>query len=317
MTLVRYRNTGQDNARWNEFEPRVGDIIISSPAKCGTSWMQMMCALLVFQVPVFDRLLTDLSPWLDVRGAPLDSVLASLDAQRHRRFVKTHTPLDGVPVFEGVTYVGLGRDPRDVAISWDHHFFNVDFERAMALAAEAKAAEAAAGRVDDSDEPPAVPDSPPPDSLVERVMVWIDDDTPVTVSLSSLRLLVHHITTFADREQSGNVALFHYADLQRDLPGQMGRLAQILEIEVPESKFDELVAAAGFAAMRDRAHDLAPEANKGIYRDTESFFHRGETGQWRDLLDRAQLQHYTERIQSLADPQLIGWLHKGSPLDRS
>jgi aryl sulfotransferase len=317
MALVRYRNAAQDNSRWNEFEPRVGDIVISTPAKCGTSWMQMMCALLIFQEPVFEQPLTDLSPWFDSRIEALDPLLAGLKDQRHRRFIKTHTPLDGLPAYEGVTYVGLGRDPRDVAISWDHHLFvNADVERVVALHTNARAVEAAAGRLDDSDslQPP---DTPPPDSLLDRVTLWIDDDTPVTESLSSLRLVVHHVSTFTERERNTNVALFHYGDLHRDLPAQMHRLADVLEIRVPESKFDGLVAAARFEAMRARAHDLAPEANKGIWKDTESFFHSGEIGQWRDLLDETQLQHYTQRIQSLADPSLVAWLHNDPPGDKA
>ena len=45
----------------------------------------------------------------------LDDVVADLDAQTHRRFIKTHTPLDGLPHDPRVTYIGVGRDPRDVA----------------------------------------------------------------------------------------------------------------------------------------------------------------------------------------------------------
>ena len=44
-------------------------------------------------------------------------VMADLDEQPHRRFIKSHSPLDGLPYEEAVTYVCVGRDPRDVAIS--------------------------------------------------------------------------------------------------------------------------------------------------------------------------------------------------------
>lgn len=35
--------------------------------------------------------------------------------------IKTHTALDGLPWDDRVTYVCVGRDPRDVALSWDNH----------------------------------------------------------------------------------------------------------------------------------------------------------------------------------------------------
>jgi hypothetical protein len=47
--LVRYRDLTMDNARWDGFDLRAGDIVISTPAKAGTTWMQMICVLLVRQ----------------------------------------------------------------------------------------------------------------------------------------------------------------------------------------------------------------------------------------------------------------------------
>ena len=63
---VHYRSMISDSARWEGFEFRPDDIIISTPAKCGTTWMQMICALLVFQTPTFDRSLDLISPWLEM-----------------------------------------------------------------------------------------------------------------------------------------------------------------------------------------------------------------------------------------------------------
>src|SRR5262245_44416833 len=110
-----------DSARWDDFEFRPDDIVISAPAKCGTTWTQMICALLVFQTDELPAPLTALSPWLDMRVRPMSEVREMLDAQRHRRFIKTHTPLDGVPQAPGVVYLAVGSDPRDVAISLYHH----------------------------------------------------------------------------------------------------------------------------------------------------------------------------------------------------
>jgi hypothetical protein len=57
---IRYRSAVMDNIRWQRFSARSGDIIISTPPKSGTTWMQMICALLIFQRATFDRSL-DLS----------------------------------------------------------------------------------------------------------------------------------------------------------------------------------------------------------------------------------------------------------------
>src|SRR5580704_15729994 len=113
MPPVRYQSYEEDSARWSGFPFRDGDIVISTRSKSGTTWMQMICALLVFQSPELPAPIADLSPWVDHLTAPIDDVLALLEAQRHRRFVKSHTPLDGVPADRRATYVVVARHPLD------------------------------------------------------------------------------------------------------------------------------------------------------------------------------------------------------------
>ena len=83
--LARYHSIISDSIRWEGFALRGGDIIISTPPKCGTTWTQMICALLIFQTPDLPKPLDQLSPWLDQLLRPLDSVVADLEAQQHRR----------------------------------------------------------------------------------------------------------------------------------------------------------------------------------------------------------------------------------------
>src|SRR5262249_55613775 len=126
-----------DSARWEGFEFRPGDIVISTPKKCGTTWTQMLCALLIFDGPVFPEPLELLSPWIDMCNRPIDEVRAALAAQTHRRFIKTHTPPDGLPVRDDVTDGVAGRDPRDAAVSFEHHAQNMDYDGFLALRAAA------------------------------------------------------------------------------------------------------------------------------------------------------------------------------------
>ena len=107
----RERNFVYDSGRWDGFVFRGDDIVISTPPKCGTTWMQMLCALLIFGTPDLPAPLAELSPWLDMQTRPVEDVFRDLDAQTHRRFIKTHTPLDALPFDERVTYVHVARDP--------------------------------------------------------------------------------------------------------------------------------------------------------------------------------------------------------------
>lgn len=71
---VRYRSHDEDSAHWLDFPFRSGDIVISTRSKSGTTWVQMMCALLVFQTPQLPSKLSTLSPWLDWLVNPRDDV---------------------------------------------------------------------------------------------------------------------------------------------------------------------------------------------------------------------------------------------------
>ena len=69
----------------------------------------------------------------DTRYRTVSEVWAALAAQRHRRVIKTHTPLDGVPIDGRVTYVVVARHPLDAAVSLYHQGDNIDRTRLRAL----------------------------------------------------------------------------------------------------------------------------------------------------------------------------------------
>jgi aryl sulfotransferase len=301
---LRYRSLASDSARWDGFRFRPGDIIISTPAKCGTTWMQMICALLVFQTPSFDRSLDQISPWLDMLTRDRESVFADLDAQTHRRFIKSHTPFDGLPHDSRVTYISVGRDPRDVALSWDNHMANTDM---MALFG---AREAAVG-LDDIAE--LLAGGPPvrPASELERFWLWVDEETPPSdAGTASLASVLHHLSTFWAVRDRADVVLLHYDDLKTDLEGQMRLLAERLAISVPEHQWAALVEAATFEKMRERADRIVPGSTHAIWQDNGRFFNRGVSGQWRALLDDDGLRRYRERVAQLAPPDLARWVHR-------
>ena len=87
----RYRSFDEDSARWDGFGFRPGDIVISTRSKHGTTWLQMICALLVLRTPDLPAPLADLSPWLDQLLRPLDEVLEKAPANW---YLEAHEALD-------------------------------------------------------------------------------------------------------------------------------------------------------------------------------------------------------------------------------
>jgi aryl sulfotransferase len=298
---IRYHNTVMDSARWAKVAFREGDIVISTPAKCGTTWAQMICALLIFQTPELPRPLSELSAWPDFLVRRIEDLISALEGQRHRRFMKTHTPLDGLPYDERVTYLCVGRDPRDVAISWDHHVSNQDWSTVLAKRAAVVGAGEPAG---------SAPVAPvPAGSARDRFWAWVDNPDKNSIGLARM---LHHLTGFWQASDRPNVVLLHYDDLRQDLDGQMRELAARLRIDIVEPVWPELVRQATFDQMRGQARLVAPSPDH--WRDPDRFFHSGTSGQWRELLNADDLRRYFARVRELADPELAGWLHR-EPVD--
>jgi hypothetical protein len=292
-----YRSGLTDSTRWDDFEFRAGDIVISTPSKCGTTWTQLMCALLVFGTPELPVPLTVVSPWLDMALRPLPEVVAQVGAQRHRRILKTHTPLDGIPDRADVTFLVVGRHPLDVGVSLHHHVGNLRRERIAAIR---------------GDGPPEQSGAPAAD-VREAVMGWIAKDVPPTVSGASLRAMVWHLERAWRRRDDSNVVLLHYSDLLRDLDGEFRRLAVRLGEQPPEGSWPALVEAASLQRMRERPEQFVPDERTGIFADPHAFFRHGGNGQWEGVLAASDVRIYQRQLRRLgADGDFHRWLHHGT-----
>jgi len=290
----RYRSHDEDSARWLGFPFRDGDIVISTRSKTGTTWVQMICALLVFGERRLPAPLAELSPWLDHLIAPREEVCAQLAAQEHRRFIKTHTPLDGLPLDHRVSYLVTARHPLDVAVSLYHHSANIDRVRLARLIGE-----------------PEPATSPARKPLHDWLLGWIADDSDAGGNMDSLPGLMWHLSDAWARRGEPNVTLVHYANLSADLAGQMRWLAGRLGAVVPEHAWPALVRAATFESMSASADALVPTA--GIFKSNTAFFRRGSSGAGREILSDAEAAAYHARVAAMAPPAMLRWLHAPRP----
>jgi hypothetical protein len=291
-----YQDMISDSTRWDRFKPRVGDIIVATPAKCGTTWTQMICALLVHQTPDLPLPLTKLSRWLDRHTDPIDSLVAEFEAQPWRRIVKTHTPLDGLPWREDATYVFCGRDPRDAFLSAIDHETNVSPEtRAEALARAGLPADF---------EIPGDPNLRFPMWLSTGNAPWVQDGFPSGSVL-------YFSSTYWQHRDLPNLVFLHYADLVRDLDGEMRRLSHALGIAVDETRWPTLVDSARFQTMRENADSTAPGAHLREWSNNAVFFRKARVGEWRGALSAENLALYERVASERLSPDLKRWLENG------
>jgi aryl sulfotransferase len=243
-----YQNHHLDSLRWNFFATRDNDVVIATSYKAGTTWMQAIVANLIFSGKPLSAPLDEVSPWLELRILPLEIVLTLLERQTHRRFIKTHLPLDGLPFQPKLKYIYVARDARDVFMSFWNHYSNRT-EAAMNLI------NLTPGRVG-----PELPRCSEDIHEVWRNWItrgWFQWETEGYPWWSNLR----HVQSWWDYRHLENILFVHYADLLGDLEGEIRRVARFLKVEVPDAAWGSIVRNCAFAEMKASADKLKPMLN--------------------------------------------------------
>ncbi len=119
------QNHHMDSTIWDSFTFRDDDIIVASYAKAGTTWTQQIVGQLIFDGRT-EPAAGQVSPWVDLRVPPPEVKLPMLEAQTHRRFLKTHLPVDALVFSPKVKYVYVARDGRDLMWSLHNHHYNAN-----------------------------------------------------------------------------------------------------------------------------------------------------------------------------------------------
>jgi aryl sulfotransferase len=286
MTLPSQTTTysGQitDTNRWENFKHRPDDIFICTPPKCGTTWTQAITAMLVFEKADHGQQPGVISPWIDANFAPIEEYLGMVDSQTHRRFIKTHTPFDGIPYFEECQYLVVCRDPKDMFFSLLNHQDNMsDEELASALIARS-------------------------DKTFED---WVSGSLiPEMFDTQTLETPTHFLKTYWEHRDLPNVHLFHYYDMKQDLRGHIANLANILKISLSDVQIDEMTEAATFESMQAKGDQFAPGSGTGMWKKDAAFFATGKNAQWKEKLTAEQVRLFDKRIGELLTPEQIKWL---------
>src|SRR5690606_36118452 len=152
-------------------------------------------------------------------------------------------------------YIYVGRDGRDVVWSFYHHHANAD-EAWHRLLSETPGWDG-----------PPMPG--PPTSIRQYFLEWLEGDGYPLWSFWD------HVASWWAIQRLPNVLFLHFADLKRDLPSQMRRVAAFLDISLAEEAFAAAVRHCSFEHMKAHAERYAPLGGKIMKGGARTFFHRG------------------------------------------
>jgi aryl sulfotransferase len=285
------QNHHMDSTVWNDFAFRDDDIIIANYAKGGSTWMQQIVAQLLFD-GADDLSLAELTWWLDMRTPPREVKLAKLEEQQHRRFVKTHLPLDALVFSPRARYIYIGRDGRDVVWSMFNHHINAN-----------------QGWYDSVNDPPGrvgPPLEPPTtDDPVQYFRDWLDNDGRPFWSFWD------NVRTWWPARALPNVHLVHFRELKADMEGVIRRVAAFLDIAVAPESWPRIFEHCSFRYMKAHADQVAPSG--GAYWDDggSAFINRGVDGRWKDVLPERDSRRYEDMAVEKLGAECAHWLATG------
>lgn len=276
-----------DSRRWNDFKMRPDDVVIATWAKSGTTWMQQIVGQLIFGG--IDRYCVADSPWPDsiLYG---DREMELAEAQKHRRFIKTHLPIDALPYSPQAKYIYVGRDGRDAFWSWYNHWSSFTPE---ALERIRHYYPANAGIA-----------YPNPDIRL-AFHDWLDHDAAPRAPFWS------HVQGWFDWHHLPNLKLVHFANLKANLRSQVREIAEFLEIDVGGEKLDDVVAHSSFSYMRAQAIEWDIDRTSIFKNGARSFFNKGTNGRWHDVLTAEDLARYQAEVERHLTSDCAHWLETG------
>jgi aryl sulfotransferase len=283
-------NHHMDSTVWNDFAFRADDIVVATYAKSGTTWLQQIVGQLVFDGDP-PAAIGEISPWVDLRVPPKEGKLAALEAQAHRRIVKTHLPLDALVFSPQAKYIYVGRDGRDVLFSFYHH-------HAAANALWYELLNDTPGRVG--------PPIGPPDPDIRRYFrAWLEQDG------FPLWPFWENIATWWAAKRLPNVLLLHFNALKADLGGEMRRVAAFLGVAVDEARWPSLIEHCSFDYMKRHADTVAPLGGAIFEGGGAAFINKGVNGRWRDVLSAEESAAYERMAVEKLGPDCARWLASG------
>lgn len=277
-----------DNRRWDMVTIRPDDVFVVTPPKSGTTWMQTIVALLLSGDPEVEPELSIKMPWVDIRLREMPEVAERLEAMTHRRSMKSHTPMDGLPLDDAAHYLCVFRNPLDAHFSFRKHVRNAPI------------------RIFDMWFPEDDPDRVTFRRFLDGGPEGFDTD-----AMPLEHILRHYKAAVALADRS-NVSLFHYADMTRDLPGTFQRLAKLLGTAHSDALMEDLVEAATFDNMKANATRFAPSGGMGFWKSDDKFFESGSSGKWHGQLTDAEYAAYDAMMDAHLDPAGRAWLENGS-----
>lgn len=273
-----------------------GDIVVADPFKAGTTWTQRILEQILENGEEREVPLADTSPWLDSSWGDHAQMLKTLQEQRlrgERRVMKSHVPADALPIDARARYVFVGRNGKDVGVSFHNYLKHFSPETMATI-----------DRVHAEWSGSAAPLVIPEDKR-EFFDRWLETDGYGCCDLFDV------VRSWWRTRSAPNVLLVHYEMLKEDLPGQIARIARFIGVDPATLRMDAILEHCSFGYMSQRPERMVPFAGQHMS-EPKAFFQKGPKRDFRTELTPEQIARFDRVAVEKLGIDCARWLETGS-----
>ncbi len=279
MSLI-VQNELQDSTIWNEVKPRNNDIIVASCYRSGTTLTQQIINLLINGHSNYINL-ENVSPWVElIDGITREKSIKKVEKLPSPRILKTHLPFESLPDRADWKYIYLVRDGRDVGLSFYNTFINRYNCDSEAKEAEQKVSE----------------------NFLDFWDRWIETGEPYWP-------FWEHLQSWLKVRDLPNLLLVHYANLTKNKPQEVLRIANFLNLKIDSDKMEVILHQSSLEYMKKNWQKFQPSNFKA-----KTFLGKGETGGWKKVLTPERVINYENLAVQKLGNEFASWMQNGGEL---
>ena len=258
------------------FQPRPTDVLITTPPKAGTTWMQQILHQLRTGGDDSFSSIDDVVPWLEITrtGKSWQQVLQYFETLAEPRIFKTHCTAEQTPGIGTASIILSSRDPRDCCVSFYHHIMNM------------------------TDEAHAQADMPRPVSFEKHVEQWLE-----------YAAWYRNVKSWWPYYGHPKVLWLRYQNMKSDLSRTVDSIVDFLQWKVSAEQKNAVLEYSSFEWMKAHDEKFSSQGNDGkpVFKPGK-FVRKGKVGGYRDLMTVEQEQRIMNKAYEMLDPDCLHFL---------
>ena len=105
--------------------------------------------------------------------------------------------------------------------------------------------------------------------------------------------------------------LVHFAQLKENMPREIQRIADFLEIEIDAENWDTILEHCSFNYMKKNSAKTVPLGGAIWNGGSETFINKGTNGRWKDMLTKEDNDRYERMAVEQLGERAASWLATG------